>query len=647
LVSRVQGTFEFEVQPLREYFAARYLYDTAPYSPAGSAHRGTLPERFESIARNFYWLNVTRFYAGCYSYGELSSLIDGLDDLAESEQLKYVAQPSRLGILLLRDYVFNQYPKLANRVITKIISNAGFRALIGGSWTQRNSHDDLTLPPGTSRNILTAKCFEMIESSSRFDDIYIASKTLTQNCNYEELHNFWNKLNTSNKDRALIIQTGSTLGIFEKITKPEVIELIKKHGDKTLISVLRHQRLDLLEGDDDFFSDIFVRHAVHSGNGFLFFNRNTPNLSAKIISAYGLAIISSGYFLSQMSEDDSSVHAILSSSAAFRGQLLALENYKPHIPSQSTEQTDAFESIINSMGQLYKSKLSEIRTDFSRWDELIELFRSVWGDGSNINAIAINISDLFEGELETNAALKDNTHSLIVRAISARQNINNTDWLSQQFKEYSNNPENIDLLLRSIMKWGESEIFIYFADIISTTMDSVSQETWQAFVNSLNYQNFLEEQKTIDIEPSQIDALPALLSSRFASMLIQLVNDTTKLIIRNRFLSNYEGTDNFIFETEVSSITNFAWSNPDYWPDALKSIRDAYSSGVTYNFDASRIYDEELELPLHIAQEICFNSSHYPVDILSTAEATVLADIGKSIIPVGKIASDNAWFRES
>jgi hypothetical protein len=26
LVSRVQGTFEFEVQPLREYFCAKYLY---------------------------------------------------------------------------------------------------------------------------------------------------------------------------------------------------------------------------------------------------------------------------------------------------------------------------------------------------------------------------------------------------------------------------------------------------------------------------------------------------------------------------------------------------------------------------------------------------------------------------------------------
>ena len=35
LVSRVQGTYEFEVQPLREYFAARFLYETAPYFTAG------------------------------------------------------------------------------------------------------------------------------------------------------------------------------------------------------------------------------------------------------------------------------------------------------------------------------------------------------------------------------------------------------------------------------------------------------------------------------------------------------------------------------------------------------------------------------------------------------------------------------------
>src|SRR5437763_667634 len=71
LVSRVQGTYEFEVQPLREYFAARHLYETAPYSPPGHEQRGTKPDRFDALARNFYWLNVTRFYCGCFSKGEL------------------------------------------------------------------------------------------------------------------------------------------------------------------------------------------------------------------------------------------------------------------------------------------------------------------------------------------------------------------------------------------------------------------------------------------------------------------------------------------------------------------------------------------------------------------------------------------------
>ena len=53
LVSRVEGTYEFEVQPLREYFAARHLYDTAPYSPPGRECGGTLPDRFDALAQGY------------------------------------------------------------------------------------------------------------------------------------------------------------------------------------------------------------------------------------------------------------------------------------------------------------------------------------------------------------------------------------------------------------------------------------------------------------------------------------------------------------------------------------------------------------------------------------------------------------------
>jgi hypothetical protein len=85
LVSRVEGTFEFEVQPLREYFAARHLYDSSPYSPPGRPAKGTKPEILRTIAGNPFWLNVTRFYAGCYSMGELSGLTEQIDEMLTSE----------------------------------------------------------------------------------------------------------------------------------------------------------------------------------------------------------------------------------------------------------------------------------------------------------------------------------------------------------------------------------------------------------------------------------------------------------------------------------------------------------------------------------------------------------------------------------
>jgi hypothetical protein len=83
IVSRIQGTYEFDVQPLREYFAARFLYDTASYSPTGAERGGTKPDRFDAIARNFYWLNVARFFCGCFSKGELHDLAERVKDLLD------------------------------------------------------------------------------------------------------------------------------------------------------------------------------------------------------------------------------------------------------------------------------------------------------------------------------------------------------------------------------------------------------------------------------------------------------------------------------------------------------------------------------------------------------------------------------------
>ena len=162
LVARIQGTFEFDVQPLREYFAARYLYDTAPYSPAGAERKGTKPDRFDALARNFYWLNVTRFFAGCFSKGELAGLVDRLDDLPKDEMFRYTSHPRSLAAMLLSDWSFTQDQKSMHKVAQMVIEGLGLRYLLGEGSQRRRFSKPLTLPKKGGQEELVRHCFAVL-----------------------------------------------------------------------------------------------------------------------------------------------------------------------------------------------------------------------------------------------------------------------------------------------------------------------------------------------------------------------------------------------------------------------------------------------------------------------------------------------------
>ncbi|MFC4046860.1 NACHT domain-containing protein [Dactylosporangium siamense] len=127
IVSRVEGTYEFEVQPLREYFAARYLYINTPYSPPGRPRRGTRPERFDALAINPHWLNVTRFFAGCFDKGELRDLAERVCALTDDESKRYSQYGRSVAVLLLKDYVFAQSTRATEEVIDAVYNGDGLR----------------------------------------------------------------------------------------------------------------------------------------------------------------------------------------------------------------------------------------------------------------------------------------------------------------------------------------------------------------------------------------------------------------------------------------------------------------------------------------------------------------------------------------
>ncbi|MGW7513234.1 NACHT domain-containing protein [Streptomyces massasporeus] len=176
LVSRVEGTYEFEVQPLREYFAARYLYDTAPYVPATSVGHGTKPDRFDGIARNPYWMNVTRFFAGCFTQGELLDLAERVCSLCDAPEMQGNYYPRALALALLQDWVFSQSNLATEKVVDKIFDSYGVRSsylaainLSRAPWQAISFN--LALSAKTGSVYLVEKKVNQLFSDGRTEDI--------------------------------------------------------------------------------------------------------------------------------------------------------------------------------------------------------------------------------------------------------------------------------------------------------------------------------------------------------------------------------------------------------------------------------------------------------------------------------------------
>jgi hypothetical protein len=125
LTSRVTGSFEFDVQSIREYFAARYLFDRAP---SGRKNGVDIFQRFMELVTRPYWANTARFMAGMFRFGEKAQLADDL--IAGILDSPHRFWPRRFGLTLLRDGVFDDQPAPRKRLIEVTTDRLGIRVAV-------------------------------------------------------------------------------------------------------------------------------------------------------------------------------------------------------------------------------------------------------------------------------------------------------------------------------------------------------------------------------------------------------------------------------------------------------------------------------------------------------------------------------------
>ncbi|MFG2052252.1 NACHT domain-containing protein [Micromonospora sp. NPDC048935] len=109
LVQRSRG-FEFEVQPLREYFAACHLAEGA--QPRGL---GTKDARLAEMMKRPYWSNVLRFFVGLLSEAEIKSLPTTIREVRANAPFDVLPLTRAVLVQLLRDRVYQDFTAVAVR----------------------------------------------------------------------------------------------------------------------------------------------------------------------------------------------------------------------------------------------------------------------------------------------------------------------------------------------------------------------------------------------------------------------------------------------------------------------------------------------------------------------------------------------------
>lgn len=113
LVER-EGSFEFQIQSLREYFVAVHIANTVGLS-------GSKDERLKALLARPYWTNVTRFFVGGLSPSEVKGLRYTLLDVAEDRTLGVHPMLRSTAFLFFEDRCFQGQPHLVLREMVDFV----------------------------------------------------------------------------------------------------------------------------------------------------------------------------------------------------------------------------------------------------------------------------------------------------------------------------------------------------------------------------------------------------------------------------------------------------------------------------------------------------------------------------------------------
>ncbi len=645
LVSRVQGTFEFEVQPLREYFCAKFLYNTSPYSPAGFERSGTKTDRFDAISRSFYWNNVVRFFTGCFDKGELPMLILKLKELQSDKLLKNTNFPRLLTSQILSDWVFTQYPKLKKEVVKIITDGVNIGNLINQA-EDYGSNDSIMIPEECGREELVEECFKQLSKFPPYDNV-LELIGIIKNNSYNKLE-YWQKY-LGKIDESKItnwLSFAYNLEIIHKIDTEILKDLIRQGNatqKKNRIEILTDaSRMEIIEEVPEFKEILF--------DGVLacditIFNRNTRNTGLSLIS-----MLTYPYIINRLLKYDvnnkSFIDGIRMSPYLTFGR--RREQDSKFLEFDVKDSIDEkIELYKNAISNIIETPLIEWKNNIELWETFVEEYRKLFGDTRTIKMISILSASVKDKEVDLSKydSLNDDDISLVKRVRKARLKSGDFNYWKNILKENINTEFNLLILLT----WGTPRVLNLLMEELNTKLEELSTSTFYSLYNSLNIIGSINK-----LNKHQIKLFNnANKNNEASNRLLLLISKRIDYNERGNFLfeenkCEYNQAPEFVLEFQLHFLIEKFFLEPNN-ENILLKVKDIYSKIST--FRVKHLYSPHLinsrnkkTIPYKVAKKIMKIQKKYPRLIVSEAESSCKRHAEKNITPVGIIAIKQKWF---
>jgi hypothetical protein len=635
IVSRVEGTFEFDVQPLREYFAGRFLYETAPYSPPGGEQSGTKPERFAALARNYYWLNVARFYAGCYSRGELASLADGLADLSMDEEFAFLAHPRLLGLTLQTDWVFAQEPQAVSRVIDLVASDPGFKIFVA---------EEPTIPPelpdDCGRARLASLAFEKLEAELEHKDYRRAlCEILRRNLSPGVMAKWRQHLSEGSDElRNEWIQLGILLGAAGELSLDEIdpIRVATSHNGLATLWELFDA------GWHDLASDGDLARVLIDG---LLDEEGMPAHPSEATSIVGAASWCFAPWTYVWAYEDVEHRTTLAQAWQRFPSGFDPESVKGLGPGRNATEKKCL-AVVQALVSQGDRPIEEWAHSLDPWNAVTETARDAWGERMAVlllGSLSSGIADTESGRGASDPF--DIGTPLTHRARYARLRAGNPHWWARQL-EQSPDERHRDWLLSLLLAWGSEKTLMTLQDVIAAEAALGDERRFSRVYEMTNGITWcvsgLRARRKLNLDASEWSAAPEEVTA-----LLQLrIPDSKASAWRRAFALGTSGTSRAVRRWRLEAHLERALADSTKWGDVLAEVRRAYEHGDGTELEIFRIGDPRLRarhgrLPLSVAQEILKDAHLYPLTLIEAAEIRKRQEV--SIVPVGDVAASERW----